>query len=48
MTFFKNINAKNHLQAILYLMGTEIFGFRKNFCQIFNVSIVAVQYVGQF
>ena len=28
MTFLKNFNAQNNLQAILYLMGTEIFGFR--------------------
>ena len=27
MTFFKNFKAQNNLQAILYLMATEIFGF---------------------
>ena len=30
MTFFKNSSAQNNLQAILYLMGTTIFGFRQN------------------
>ena len=29
MTFFKNFKAQNNLQAILYLMGAEIFGFRQ-------------------
>ena len=27
MTFFKNFKAQNNLQAILYLMATEIIGF---------------------
>ena len=29
MTFFQNFKAQNNRQAILYLMGAEIFGFRK-------------------
>jgi len=28
MTFFKNFKAQSNLQAILYLMGAEIFGVR--------------------
>ena len=27
MTFFKIFKAQNNLQAVLYLMATEIFGF---------------------
>ena len=29
MTFLKNFKAQNNLQAILYLVATEIFGFRQ-------------------
>ena len=29
MTFLKNFKAQNNLQAILYLMGAEIFVFRQ-------------------
>ena len=32
MTFFKNFIAQNNFQAILYLMATEIFGFRQKLC----------------
>ena len=32
MTFFKNFNAQNNLQAILYLRNTKIFEFHQKFC----------------
>ena len=42
MTFFKNFNAKNNLQAILYLMGTDNFEFESRhfgqFCHTFFLS----------
>ena len=31
MEVFKNFNAQNNLQAILYLMGAEIFSFHQSF-----------------
>ena len=32
MTFFKNFKPQNNLQAILYLMASENFGFRQKLC----------------
>ena len=32
MNFFKNFNVQNNLQAVLYLMGTEILKFRQKLC----------------